>query len=185
MAKNRKGRKLSADDIAHYQKIVVALNETIRLMAEIDKTIAAHGGGQVSYEFGGRSSLWLKQNAVLIYVNPRLKSLYFLYTLWPQNPTNKTPKDHLFSPLLSFTLPRLSPFVLRSSSLVSRPSSVLHRPSSFTLRPSLFVPTPKVKKCKKSVQNMLKTRSFLLIFVQNARVFVNFLSIFAHFHPHF
>jgi hypothetical protein len=45
--------------------------------------------------------------------------------------------------------------------------------------------TPKVKKCKKSVQNMLKTRSFLLIFVQNARVFVNFLSIFAHFYPHF
>ncbi len=42
--KDRKGRKLSADDIAHYQKIVVALNETIRLMAEIDKTIAAHGG---------------------------------------------------------------------------------------------------------------------------------------------
>ena len=31
------------------------------------------GGGQVSYEFGGRSSLWLKQNAVLISVNPRLK----------------------------------------------------------------------------------------------------------------
>jgi hypothetical protein len=43
--------------------------------------------------------------------------------------------------------------------------------------------TPKVKKCKKSVQNMLKTCLFLLIFVQNARVFVNFLSIFAHFYP--
>lgn len=42
--KDRKGRKLSADDIAHYQKIVVAMNETIHLMAEIDKTIAAHGG---------------------------------------------------------------------------------------------------------------------------------------------
>jgi len=42
--KDRKGRRLSADDIAHYQKIVVALNETIRLMAEIDKVIEAHGG---------------------------------------------------------------------------------------------------------------------------------------------
>ena len=42
--KDRKGRQLSADDIAHYQKIVVALAETIRLMAEIDKTIDAHGG---------------------------------------------------------------------------------------------------------------------------------------------
>jgi predicted helicase len=33
------GRKLSYDDIQHYQKIVVALRETIRLMAEIDQLI--------------------------------------------------------------------------------------------------------------------------------------------------
>jgi len=37
--KDRKGRPLSYDDTQHYQKIVVALNETIRLMAEIDKLI--------------------------------------------------------------------------------------------------------------------------------------------------
>lgn len=42
--KDRKGRTLSTDDIAHYQRIVVALNETIRLMAEIDRVIEAHGG---------------------------------------------------------------------------------------------------------------------------------------------
>jgi hypothetical protein len=42
--KDRKGRTLSADDIAHYQKIVVALTETIRLMAEIDEVIEKHGG---------------------------------------------------------------------------------------------------------------------------------------------
>jgi predicted helicase len=42
--KDRKGRKLSADDITHNQKIVVALAETIRLMAEIDKVIEKHGG---------------------------------------------------------------------------------------------------------------------------------------------
>jgi len=42
--KDRKGRKLSRDDIEHYHRIVVALNETIRLMAEIDKVIDAHGG---------------------------------------------------------------------------------------------------------------------------------------------
>jgi hypothetical protein len=42
--KDRKGRKLSVDDITHYQKIVVALAETIRLMAEIDKVIEQHGG---------------------------------------------------------------------------------------------------------------------------------------------
>jgi predicted helicase len=42
--KDRKGRTLSKDDITHYHKIVVALSETIRLMAEIDKVIEAHGG---------------------------------------------------------------------------------------------------------------------------------------------
>jgi hypothetical protein len=42
--KDRKGRNLSADDRAHYQKIIVALSETIRLMAEIDKVIDEHGG---------------------------------------------------------------------------------------------------------------------------------------------
>ena len=35
---------MSKDDIEHYQKIVVALNETIRIMGEIDKVIDAHGG---------------------------------------------------------------------------------------------------------------------------------------------
>ena len=42
--KDRKGRMLSKDDIAHYQKIVIALSETIRLMAEIDRVIETHGG---------------------------------------------------------------------------------------------------------------------------------------------
>lgn len=37
--KDRKGRKLNYDDITHYQKIVIALRETINLMAEIDKLI--------------------------------------------------------------------------------------------------------------------------------------------------
>ncbi len=42
--KDRRGRKLSKDDIDHYQKIVVALSETIRIMSEIDKVIDQHGG---------------------------------------------------------------------------------------------------------------------------------------------
>ena len=42
--KDRKGRTLSDDDIAHYHKVVVALNETIRLMQEIDAVIDEHGG---------------------------------------------------------------------------------------------------------------------------------------------
>jgi predicted helicase len=42
--KDRKGRTLSAEDIAHYHKIIVALSETIRIMAEIDAVIEKHGG---------------------------------------------------------------------------------------------------------------------------------------------
>jgi predicted helicase len=42
--KDRKGRTLTPDDLTHYQKIVVALNETIRLMKEIDEVIDKHGG---------------------------------------------------------------------------------------------------------------------------------------------
>lgn len=42
--KDRKGRTLSKDDIASYQKIVVALSETIHLMSEIEKVISAYGG---------------------------------------------------------------------------------------------------------------------------------------------
>jgi predicted helicase len=37
--KDRKGRALSSDEIDHYQKVVVALNETIRIMREIDAVI--------------------------------------------------------------------------------------------------------------------------------------------------
>ena len=35
--KDRKGRTLTFEDILHYQKIIVALTETDRLMKEIDK----------------------------------------------------------------------------------------------------------------------------------------------------
>jgi predicted helicase len=42
--KDRRGRTLSDEDINHYQRVVVALSETIRLMAEIDRVIEEHGG---------------------------------------------------------------------------------------------------------------------------------------------
>ena len=42
--KDRKNRKLSYDDLQHYQRIVVALQETIRLMAEIDSVVERHCG---------------------------------------------------------------------------------------------------------------------------------------------
>ena len=50
--KDRKGRMLSDEDITHYQKIVVALNETIRIMAEVDAVIEAHGGWPDAFQVG-------------------------------------------------------------------------------------------------------------------------------------
>ena len=50
--KDRKGRTLSKDDITHYQKIVVALSETIRLMKEIDEVIDQHGGWPGAFQTG-------------------------------------------------------------------------------------------------------------------------------------
>jgi hypothetical protein len=37
--KDRRGRQLSFDDLMHYQKVIVALAETRRLIEEIDKAI--------------------------------------------------------------------------------------------------------------------------------------------------
>lgn len=51
--KDRKGRTLSDEDIAHYQKIIVALSETIRLMAEIDEVIQGHGGWPDAFQTVG------------------------------------------------------------------------------------------------------------------------------------
>lgn len=42
--KDRKGRTLGSDDLLHWQKIVVALTETDRLMKEIDGVILKSGG---------------------------------------------------------------------------------------------------------------------------------------------
>ena len=42
--KDRKGRKLSYDDIKHYGLICTTLSETLTVMAEIDQTINDYGG---------------------------------------------------------------------------------------------------------------------------------------------
>jgi len=39
----RPGHLLTKEDVKHYQKIVMTLSETIRIMAEIDEVIEAHG----------------------------------------------------------------------------------------------------------------------------------------------
>lgn len=47
--KGEPGRALTKDDVTHYQRIVVALNETIRLMKEIDEVIEKHGGWPAAF----------------------------------------------------------------------------------------------------------------------------------------
>ncbi|MEA3547104.1 MAG: type ISP restriction/modification enzyme, partial [Thermodesulfobacteriota bacterium] len=42
--KPRPGRILTKEDINHYQKIITAISETLRLQGEIDKVIDKHGG---------------------------------------------------------------------------------------------------------------------------------------------
>jgi hypothetical protein len=61
--KDRKGRKLLKDDIEHYQKIVVALNETIRLMKEIDEVIDKHGGWPKAFSAGSVGSSILTETS--------------------------------------------------------------------------------------------------------------------------
>ena len=54
--KDRKGRALAENDIAHYRKIVAALAETRRRMAEIDDIIEAHGGWPAAFQPGKSDS---------------------------------------------------------------------------------------------------------------------------------
>jgi len=54
--KDRKGRTLSKDDIAHYGKIVIALSETIRLMKKIDEVIDEHGGWPGAFANGQQTT---------------------------------------------------------------------------------------------------------------------------------
>ncbi len=52
--KDRKGRRLSDQDLAHYQKIVTALRETIDIMARIDQAIEHHGGWPDAFEVAAK-----------------------------------------------------------------------------------------------------------------------------------
>ena len=54
----RPGKVLTDEDINHYQKIVIALSETIRIMDDIDDVIERHGGwpNAFQYEASGSTS---------------------------------------------------------------------------------------------------------------------------------
>ncbi len=68
--KVRKGRTLSDKDIAHYQKIIVALNETIRIMAEIDGVIEAHGGWPDAFWNGSKADAESEKTTKVVPVRP-------------------------------------------------------------------------------------------------------------------
>jgi hypothetical protein len=72
--KDRKGRTLSDEDVAHYQKIIVALNETIRIMAEIDEVIEEHGGWPDAFQTGAESDTRIRGTAMMIPFRPRTVS---------------------------------------------------------------------------------------------------------------
>jgi len=42
--KDRKGRRLTESDIVHYQRVIVAIAETVRVMQDVDEVIGVHGG---------------------------------------------------------------------------------------------------------------------------------------------
>ena len=52
--KDRKGRALSDGELTHYQRIVVGLSETVRIMGEIDAVIEAHGGWPEAFQVESR-----------------------------------------------------------------------------------------------------------------------------------
>jgi predicted helicase len=52
--KGNPGRVLTEEDLRHYCRVVMALQETIRLMSEIDETIEAHGGWPGAFASGGQ-----------------------------------------------------------------------------------------------------------------------------------
>ena len=69
--KDRKGRALTDEDIAHYQKIVVALNETIRVMGEIDAVIEDHGGWPDAFRSASESDAASEGPAKVVPFRPR------------------------------------------------------------------------------------------------------------------
>jgi hypothetical protein len=54
--KDRRGRILSDGEVEHYQRIVVALSETLRIEREVDEVIDRHGGWPGAFEPAGVQS---------------------------------------------------------------------------------------------------------------------------------
>ena len=68
--KDRKDRILSDEDIAHYQKIVFALNDTIRIMVEIDEVIEDHGDWPGAFQTGSEADAVSEGTAKVVPFRP-------------------------------------------------------------------------------------------------------------------
>ena len=70
---SRTGRaaRSTDEDVGHYQKIVVALNETIRIMAEIDEVIEAHGGWPDAFQTASEADAASVGTANVVPFRPR------------------------------------------------------------------------------------------------------------------
>ncbi len=111
----REGRILTDEDIIHYRRIVVALTETRKLMAEIDTVIEAHGGWPGA--FSNASSTALVQVPALATlqdgswtwlasIQPGDRLRYAAqYTLWQMDPA--TDASRLRFVIASLAEPRL------------------------------------------------------------------------------
>ncbi len=91
--KDRKGRTLSADDINHYHRIIVALNETISIMAEIDQVIEAHGGWPGAFQDRQKDTVatYASEFANKAYEAPFLMAAEKPSLFDPAKPAIKTP----------------------------------------------------------------------------------------------
>ena len=79
--KDRKGRMLSDEEIAHYQRIVVAISKTIHIMTEVDKVIEAHGGWPGAFRTGPEADAVSVETTKMVpfrpsTVEPELESRY-------------------------------------------------------------------------------------------------------------
>ena len=69
--KDRKGRTLSDEGVACYHKIVVALKETIGIMADVDVVIESHGGWPHAFQSHSGAGAISERTAKVIPFRPR------------------------------------------------------------------------------------------------------------------
>jgi type IV secretory pathway VirB6-like protein len=84
--KDRKGRKLTYDDLTHYQQIVSALAETIVLMENIDAAITASGGWPIAVGYeGGNMDIRKINFFIFCFKHQRSHNPDFLYKFLGKN----------------------------------------------------------------------------------------------------